>query len=364
MSKQRVEGCLIVVLAMLWLLLAGPACAEDKIKIGAILPLTGDMAAVGAACRDAIRLAMEEAAPNSHLQYEVLFEDDHLTPTEVAKASEKLLSVDKVNAIISTWSYGGRIVAPKAEKARIPHIGVAWDHLVADGEYSFLHLTPPSEFMSKFLEVFKRLGVKKVALLGVEESGSVFALDEFIRMAPEYGVQVVFRDSVMWDLNDFNPLVSRITRLQPDYLVFNAGGESLTTRLLQAIKNQHVKYKVTAITAFDTLQDTSLIEGRWYVSDSFLPEEFAQRFEKRFGHKIRYGVGNFYEAARLLVNAFESAGANEPQKARNYLASVKDEPSIFGSTSVSEKGIFRYPAQLVRILGGKRTLISESDIVE
>lgn len=338
--------------------------ADEKVKIGAILPLTGDMAAVGAACRDAIRYAMEESASHAKLSYQVIFEDDHLTPTEVAKAAEKLISVDKVNAIISTWSYGGRIVAPKAEKAKIPHIGIAWDHLVAEGEYSFLHLTPPAEFMSKFLDVFKQEGVKKVALLGVEESGSVFALDEFVRMAPQYGVQVVYRDSVAWDLNDFNPLVSKISRQQPDYLVFNTGGESLTTRLLQALRNQRVKFRTTAITAFDTLQDTSLIEGLWYVSDSFLPEDFAGHFEKRYGNKIRYGVGNFYEAARLLVRAFESAGEVNSTAARNFLANIKDEPSIFGPTNVDSKGIFRYSAQYVKVLNGKRVLVDGKSLVE
>ena len=346
----------LLFLAFCYTLALSPALAEKTTKIGVILPLTGDMAAVGAASRDAIQMAYSDVKADVKHKYKIIFEDDRLTPNEVAKAAQKLISVDKVSAIISTWSYGGRIVAPLAERAKIPHIGVAWDHLVAEGNYNFLHLTPPSEFMRRFLDVFKKNKVKRVALLGVEESGSVFALDEFIRLAPGYGVEVVYRDSVLWDINDFNSLVTKIAAAKPEYLLFNLGGENLNTKLLKSLKTQQVSFKYTAITSFDVLSNTSLIEGLWYVSDSYLPEEFAKRFQDLYGHTIRYGVGNYYEALKLFIHAFEKSKNASSKEAKDILNNIKDHPSIFGSTSVDNKGIFTYPAQYMRIVDGKRVI--------
>ena len=359
----------IVLAALALSLWAGTLCVvhadpRKMIKIGAILPLTGDMAAVGAACRDAALLAIEDGAALSKYRYELVIEDDRLTPAMVATAAQKLIAVNRVAAIVSTWSYGGRIVAPLAEREQIPHLGIAWDVRVADGEYNFVHLTPPDEFMRLFLDVFKKLGVRRVALLGVEESGSVYAFDEFTRMAPAYGVEVVFRDAVLWDLNDFNSLTARIGKSKPDYLLFNLGGQGLNTRLLQSLKAQQVTFRYTAVTSFDVLENTALIEGRWYVSDSFLPEEFAVRFRERYGHALRYGVGNFYEAVRLLVYSFEHAPAPTPPAARGVLAGIRDLPSIFGPTSADPAGVFTYPAQYVRVVRGKREKITIDEIFE
>ena len=216
--------------------------------------------------------------------------------------------------------------------------------------------------MKKFLEVFKKLKIKRVALLGVEESGSVYALEEFIRLAPEYGVEVVYRDSVLWDLNDFNSIVTKISATNPDYLLFNLGGENLAGSLLKSLENQKVQFKYTAITSFDVLEDTSKIEDMWYVSDSYLPDEFANRFSEIYGHKIKYGIGNFYEAMRLLIQSFENAEKANAKNAIKELSTVKNQPSIFGPTSVNEKGIFTYPAKYVRIVDGKRKLTDITEI--
>ncbi len=339
------------------------AHADQKISIGVVLPLTGDMAAVGAACRDAALLALEEAQPRLKNKYQIIFEDDRLIPAEVAKASQKLISIDHVSALISTWSYGGQIVAPLAERAKIPHIGIAWDNRIAKGRYNFIHLTPPSEFMRRFLDVFKALGIRRVALLGIEESGSVFALNEFIRLAPEYGVEVVFRDSVIWDMKDFNSITSKIIASKPEYLLFNLGGDQLSLPLLKSLKSLKAPFKITAITAYDVISDISQLEGSWYVSDSYLPDDFFAHFSKKYGHTIRYAIGNYYEAVRLLINAFEEQSEVDVKSVVDQLLSIRSSPSILGDTSVDSEGIFTYQAKYIRIVDGKRVQVSLDDVI-
>ena len=217
--------------------------------------------------------------------------------------------------------------------------------------------------MRRFLEVFKAQGIKRVALLGIEESGSVFALSEFIRLAPEYGVEVVFRDSIGWDMKDFNSLVSKIITAKPDYLLYNLGGDQLSLPLLKSLRAFKVQFKLTAITSFDVISDLSQLEGSWYVSDSYLPDDFFKRFSQRFGHTIRYGIGNYYEAVRLLINAHEKLRKDQSKKVIDYLNSNAPFPSIFGTTTVDEEGIFTYPAQYIRIISGKRVLSSFDDII-
>ncbi len=363
-TVQRLSRFVFLGFCCFWFLSPNPCFAEEPIKIGIILPLTGDMAAVGSACRDAALMAMRDSASETRNKYVLKVEDDKMIPNEVAVAAQKLIAVDKVSAIISTWSYGGTIVSPLAERSKIPHIGIAWDRRIADGDFNFLHLTPPSEFMTKFLEAFRKIGVRRVALLGIQESGSVFALDEFERLAPNYGIEVVYRDAVIWDIKDFKSIVSRISKKNPEYLLFNLGGETLPKRILTDLRNLHAAFRFTAITSFDIMDDLTPVDGHWYVSDSYLPDDFTARFQESYGYNIRYGIGNFYEATRLLIRAFESSKNGTPAEAKDELLKVKNIPSVFGETSVDEAGIFTYPAQYMKLEGGKRVPIKLDNITQ
>ncbi len=116
--------------------------AEEQIKIGLITPLSGNMSEVGAAFRDAALLATKDLSAEGSI-VQLVVEDDQLSSRAAASAAQKLIAVDKVDGIISTWSYGGSVVAPIAEKNKIPHIGIAWDPTIARGKFNFMHLTPP-----------------------------------------------------------------------------------------------------------------------------------------------------------------------------------------------------------------------------
>jgi branched-chain amino acid transport system substrate-binding protein len=340
----------------------------EHIKIGLILPLTGEMASVGTACRDAARMALSEHGQGKAHSFELIIEDDALQPSKVAQAAQKLMHRDRVGAVISTWSYGGQIVSPIAERAKIPHIGVAWDSSIAKGKSNFLHLTPPEEFMSKFLEVFRARNIKRVALLGMEESGSVYALDVFSKLSPQYGVEVIFRQALPWTNPDFRSIVTKLKPLSPEYILINMGAQAYTEQLFRQLKEQRADIPVTAITAFDTISlhamsDPKSLDGRWYVSDSYLPDDFSARFKKEYGHTLRYGIGNFYEAVRLLIDAYSQDAKGSPEKATEYLASLQEFDSIFGKTTVNAEGIFRYPAPYMVIKDGKREVIGFEELL-
>jgi ABC-type branched-subunit amino acid transport system substrate-binding protein len=74
------------------------------------------------------------------LRVTVIYEDDGLSNARSATAARKLLTIDKVDALL-TWSSGtGLTVASLAEAKRIPHMSIASDPAVAKGRtYSFTY---------------------------------------------------------------------------------------------------------------------------------------------------------------------------------------------------------------------------------
>ena len=82
------------------LLAGGPAFAETKLKIGAIMPLTGALADYGPAAKSGVELAVEEInKAGGVLSSPVALSvgDDQTSPQAGVDTAQKLVSVEKVN---------------------------------------------------------------------------------------------------------------------------------------------------------------------------------------------------------------------------------------------------------------------------
>ena len=94
---------------------------QDKhiniIKIGAILPLTGDLAKYGTSGKNAITIAYDDFLSKNKNNVQIIFEDDKGKPNSAITAINKLTSIDKVNLIIGAMPSSNTLaIAPIAEK--------------------------------------------------------------------------------------------------------------------------------------------------------------------------------------------------------------------------------------------------------
>jgi branched-chain amino acid transport system substrate-binding protein len=105
------------------------APAGGTIVIGAILPLTGDGSAYGAGMETAIQIGVDEinaAGGVNGQQLALNVEDDGTNADQGVRAANKLISVNKVNAIIGTWASSVTLaVAPLTVQANIIEMNVS-----------------------------------------------------------------------------------------------------------------------------------------------------------------------------------------------------------------------------------------------
>ena len=107
---------IVVVIVGGYLIFKGPKPANTSdLKVGVILPLTGDLSITGEKMYQGVQLAQAELEKDG-VQFVV--EDSHSKPTDAVSAAQKLLNVDKVDVIVGTYSPDETIaVAPVALKA-------------------------------------------------------------------------------------------------------------------------------------------------------------------------------------------------------------------------------------------------------
>lgn len=122
--KKIIAGIVVIVLIVFGISYFGKnsdqTANKEPIKIGVILPLTGDAAFIGEAARNAAILA-KESFGKTRKNYELVFEDDQGDSKKTIFAFRKLVDVDKIRAVGTGFAGPGNAVAPLAEKEQIIH---------------------------------------------------------------------------------------------------------------------------------------------------------------------------------------------------------------------------------------------------
>ncbi len=83
--------------------------ADAKYKVGVILPLSGPASSLGNYLKKGIDLAYEQLSATQRENLSVLYEDDQLTAVKTVAAAQKLVNVDKVNALFVLGSGSGNV---------------------------------------------------------------------------------------------------------------------------------------------------------------------------------------------------------------------------------------------------------------
>src|ERR1700753_4409737 len=108
--------------AVLGALALGRARAEDTVKIGRILPMTGGQASTGKQIDNAIKLYMQQKGDTvAGKKIEIILKDDAAVPDNTKRLAQELIVNDKVNFIAGFGVAPGALAAaPLATHANIP----------------------------------------------------------------------------------------------------------------------------------------------------------------------------------------------------------------------------------------------------
>src|ERR1700682_4554983 len=107
-------------------LLATAATAQDSVKIGLILPMTGQQASTGKQIDAAVRLYMQQnGTAVAGKKIEVILKDDAAVPDNTKRIAQELIVNDKVAFIAGFGVTPAALAAtPPAEPAQAPRGGV------------------------------------------------------------------------------------------------------------------------------------------------------------------------------------------------------------------------------------------------
>ena len=354
------------------LLLASCAKQTDSIKIGEYASLTGKEATFGQSAHKGIVMALEElnaAGGVLNKKLQLVSEDNQSKPGESATVAKKLITRDKVVALLGEVASSRSLeAAPIAQAARVPMIAPAATNpkVTEVGDYIFrvCFIDPfQGTVMAKFAQ--NDLKAKKVAIISSVSNAYSVGLAKFFRETfTGNGGTVAVEQKYSEGDKDFRAQLTAVKAAGVE-AVFVPG--YYTESALMVRQARDLGLTVPFFGGDGWVSDQLLEIGGealngCYYSTHFSPEDSApavQSFVKKF--KARWPSDGTpdafaalgYDAAYVLVDAIKRAGTTEGPKLRDALAATKDFSGASGITTIDKDRNATKGATIIAIKGGK-----------
>lgn len=323
---------------------------EETIKIGAILPLTGDQSSYATQLKKGMDLAVELYNQNSEKKIEILFEDDHGDAKNAVSAYRKLVDVNNTQLIIGgMFSASTLAIAPAAEKdgkVLLSPTASAID-ITEAGDYVF-RIYPSDVFDGVFLAnfAFDNLEAKNIAII-YEQISSVSAISKkFKEVYSSKGGNIIYESGYTSDITDFTSMLTKLKQAKTD-LVFIPGNIVPIANLLNQAKNMGIDSKfMTISTAYDPKiieLSKSAAEGLLFSAPMFDPkgtspemQEFYQQYRNKYGEDPDILGGYGYDVVNIAIKAMSNGYVADNIK--NALYQISNYPGVTGNTTFDRNG--------------------------
>lgn len=344
MSKTGKIILWVVIIAVVVIALvvanSGGTKETGPIKIGVILPLSGDLAMLGEPAQKAAQFALENHLGTRH-QYQLIFEDDQFNGSKAVTAANKLISVDKVDAIITFGSSGGNVVKPLATQNKIIHFAIASDPTIADGKYNFNHWTPPSEEARVMVQQLQQRNITKIGLFTVNQAGMLAVANELRSQLSSTSISVVSDQVFNIGEKDFRTYIAKAQSSDAQIYVLFCFTPELEL-LAKQMKDAGINTPTTAIESFDQTNKPELFDGYWYVSASDPSVDFVNQFKQKFNEVPSFGTANVYDVVGMIITAIEndkSPGNPDAEKISADLHQLQNYGGSMGNLSIGNNGL-------------------------
>ena len=347
--------------------MASHAAAQETLKIGALVTLSGPGAAWGQAMKNAAELAADKANATGGLEVggkkykvEIVPYDDKYQAGEAVTVANRLVFEDKVKFIIGpTGSAPALAVQPITEKNQVLTVTLGFTNkaLANDKPFSFRPVITTLEFAEPQIAwMVKTLGVKKAGgLFPNDESGQVIARDleaAYRKAGGELSAKEFFeRDRV-----DFVPVLTRMFARGIDTIELNGTSPGTAGLIAKQARELGFKGKIVRTGGPATAEIIGVAgkeasEGMMVhaVIDPAVPSTraYMDMYASKYKAVSNGFSPSFYDFTSMLFEAMRRSGTvTDTQKVRLELEKIKDFNGVLGKLNWTGKANYGVDHQL------------------
>ncbi len=342
------------------------AQADETIRIGVFLDMTGQTASFGISTFSGIKLAVDEINAKGGIdgkKFEIFLADDQGRPENAKIAVEKLITENKVHALLGeVLSTNSLAAAPIAQAAKIPLITPSStnEKITKVGDYIFRACFIDSfqgEAMAKF--AFETLKIRRVAILTDFNSDYAKGLsDAFANTFKRLGGRIVSQKTFFQDDEDYFQQLKAVKRAKPDavYLAGYYNSVGVIAKQAREMKINGVFLGGDGWDAPDIWQIGGNSLNNSYITNHFTPtapdekvKKFTTDYKKLFGLEPDAFAALAYDSTYLLADSLKRAKTTENTKLRDAIATTKDFDGVTGKITINNLRNANKPAVILKL---------------
>ena len=307
---------------------AGGARAQDSVKIGFILPMTGQQQSTGKQISAAVKLFMSQQGDTvAGKKVELIIKDDGAVPDNTKRIAQDMIVNDKVTFLAGFGvTPAAMAVAPLATEAKVPEIVTAAGTSIITEKSPYIARTSFTLAQSTvpMADWAAQNGIKKVVSMVSDYAPGADAAKSFAAEFTGKGGQIL--DSITFPLAnpDFAPFLQRAADQKPDAIfVFVPSGQG-GVFIKQFVERGLDKAGIKIIGPGDVTDD-DLINGmgdavlgtvtaHFYSADHDSPanKAFVAAFKKaNDGMRPNFMAVSGYDGMHLMYEALKKTGKTD-----------------------------------------------------
>ena len=324
--RSKMLSWAVVAAAIGGLFAAMPAHAEDSVKIGLILPMTGGQASTGKQIENAIKLYMQQHGDTvAGKKVEVIVKDDAAMPDKTKTAAQELIVNEKVNIIAGFGVTPAALAAaPLATQAKIPEVVMAAGTSIITERSPYIVRTsftlPQSSTIIGDWAV--KNGIKKVATLTSDYAPGNDALASFKEHFTAGGGEIVEEVKVPLANPDFAPFLQRMKDAKPDamfvFVPAGQGGNFMKQYAERGLDKAGIKVigpgDVTDDDLLNNMGDAVLgtVTAHLYSAahPSAMNKDFVAAYRKAFSSRPGFMAVSGYDGIHLIYEALKKTNGD------------------------------------------------------
>jgi branched-chain amino acid transport system substrate-binding protein len=345
---------------------ASTASAEDVIRFGAPLPITGPLAPEAIKQQQGYDLWAEQAnkaggisVGGKKYKVEIVYVDYQSNTPRAVQASEQMITQDNINFLFGAFGSGAAKAASTiSEKYKVPTLAAAASSAqVYDQGYKYLFgtFTPNDTLTTPLTQIIKAKApdVKKVAILARNDLFPLAIAQEMEKSAKANGIEVVYFEKYAIGTLDHSAALSEIKAKAPQWIFITGYTNDLLLARKQMV-DQQIKADVVTMIAGPAYQDFIESAGAsaenitsaswWHPAEQYEGKDifgstsnFVKLFKAKYNSEPDYGQASASLCGALFQMAIEKAGSLDRDKVRDELARL-DVVTFFGPVKFGANG--------------------------
>ena len=329
--------------------------AKETVKIGVITPLTGDVKTYGESTKNSFLIAFEEYSKKGKYTIVPVIADDKNDPTEGANAALKLITQDKVAAIVGPLT--SKVAIPVSEIAnryKVPMItGTATNPKVtiSDGKRK------PYVFRTCYTDNFqgsvaanfalRDLRAKTAAVLYDVGNDYSKGLAEFFRTTFAKGGTITAFESYQKDDVDFSALITKVAMKKPE-VIYIPDYYNKVALMAKQIREKGLKGTLLGGDGWDSPELYKIagnaINGGYYTNhySADRKDPVTQGFIKKYKEKhgaVPDALGALaYDASMILFKTIDAAKSPNADEIIKGLSHLKNFKGVTGNITFDKNG--------------------------